>query len=332
MKKKSEPTSPKTGRDPFFDNLKAILILLVVLGHWIEPWVQRDNSLKAVYIFLYTFHMPLFIFVAGVFSKKNSIGLARLRRVLVKYATLYFLFDLVYKVADSVLFSKPFMWEPLTPYWIMWFLLSLCCWNLMLFLFSKSKLLIPVAFAIGILAGALGGVGYFFSLSRTFYFFPFFLIGFFFPYDGAKALGAGWGKKVIALVTLALAIQIVFFLAPEMNVSWFYGSRGYAQFDLDGVLGAVWRGLTYALTLLISMAVMVWVPKKEKIFTVVGKYTLYIYLLHGLVIRLLVAAGYYKEVRPEAWWILLGVGGLAVTLSAFPYERSLGGKAAIRSD
>ena len=56
-------------RDTYFDNLKFILILLVVVGHLIEPF-NDEAAMGAIYRFIYSFHMPLFIFAAGYFAKR----------------------------------------------------------------------------------------------------------------------------------------------------------------------------------------------------------------------------------------------------------------------
>ena len=55
----------------FIDNLKVILIFLVVFGHLIERYIDTNSTLLGVYMFIYTFHMPLFIFVSGFLSKKH---------------------------------------------------------------------------------------------------------------------------------------------------------------------------------------------------------------------------------------------------------------------
>ena len=54
-------------RDYYFDNLKAVLIFLVVLGHMVRR--IRTDLFFEVRDFIYLFHMPLFIFVSGYFSK-----------------------------------------------------------------------------------------------------------------------------------------------------------------------------------------------------------------------------------------------------------------------
>ena len=53
----------------FIDNLKVILIFLVVFGHLIERYIDTNLTLRGLYMFIYTFHMPLFIFVSGFLPK-----------------------------------------------------------------------------------------------------------------------------------------------------------------------------------------------------------------------------------------------------------------------
>ena len=51
-------------RDYGFDNLKLILICLVVLGHVLE--IAQKTPLRVFcYQIIYSFHMPVFIFLFG---------------------------------------------------------------------------------------------------------------------------------------------------------------------------------------------------------------------------------------------------------------------------
>lgn len=56
----------------FVDNLKAFLIILVVLGHCIQNFMSGYES-NLLFKFIYSFHMPLFIFVSGFVSYKEHI-------------------------------------------------------------------------------------------------------------------------------------------------------------------------------------------------------------------------------------------------------------------
>ena len=56
-------------RMPFFDNARLILIFLVVFGHMIQPFATDSQLINSIYAFIYIFHMPMFIMLAGFFAK-----------------------------------------------------------------------------------------------------------------------------------------------------------------------------------------------------------------------------------------------------------------------
>ena len=56
-------------RDRFWDSLKFILIFFVVYGHMIETYTPDGSFNRAMYNFIYTFHMPFFMFISGRFSQ-----------------------------------------------------------------------------------------------------------------------------------------------------------------------------------------------------------------------------------------------------------------------
>src|SRR5699024_53133 len=59
-------------RNAYFDNAKVILIFLVVFGHLIQPFISASSELNTLYLWIYTFHMPAFIFLAGFFAKGSG--------------------------------------------------------------------------------------------------------------------------------------------------------------------------------------------------------------------------------------------------------------------
>lgn len=62
-------------RDKSFDGLKYILIFLVILGH------MNTSDFNALWTtkIIYSFHMPVFIFISGYFSS-TEINASRFRR------------------------------------------------------------------------------------------------------------------------------------------------------------------------------------------------------------------------------------------------------------
>ena len=51
-------------RDPYWDNLKFVLIFLVVLGHFLMPAPAKGQFTRALYYWIYIFHMQAFVFVS----------------------------------------------------------------------------------------------------------------------------------------------------------------------------------------------------------------------------------------------------------------------------
>ena len=60
-------------RIALWDNLKFILIILVVIGHLADEFTAKSDVYKSVFLFIYTFHMPLFIFISGLFHSEKNI-------------------------------------------------------------------------------------------------------------------------------------------------------------------------------------------------------------------------------------------------------------------
>lgn len=59
----------KDKRDYSFDVIKGVLIILVIVGHVIHLFTGNGGwSTNPVFLTIYTFHMPLFIFISGFFS------------------------------------------------------------------------------------------------------------------------------------------------------------------------------------------------------------------------------------------------------------------------
>lgn len=61
-------------RNYLIDNSKGLLIFLVVLGHSLE-FIRKDYEVaRLLYVFIYEFHMPVFVFISGYLSKNVEKG------------------------------------------------------------------------------------------------------------------------------------------------------------------------------------------------------------------------------------------------------------------
>lgn len=65
------------------DVVKGILILLVILGHVILGTIQ-NNFIR---FFIYTFHMPMFLFISGYLVNLNKLRLYSYSGLIKHYAS-----------------------------------------------------------------------------------------------------------------------------------------------------------------------------------------------------------------------------------------------------
>ena len=66
------PSSVSTAqkqRVPYWDNARWIAIVLVVVGHAILKLIGESDPAYELYLFIYAFHVPLFVAVSGYFAK-----------------------------------------------------------------------------------------------------------------------------------------------------------------------------------------------------------------------------------------------------------------------
>ena len=66
----SEAVKKSTKRIYKWDNLKCFLIVMVVIGHFVNQYAPISNTMKSLSLFIYSFHMPLFIFLSGLLQKR----------------------------------------------------------------------------------------------------------------------------------------------------------------------------------------------------------------------------------------------------------------------
>ena len=67
-----------TNRIFLWDNLKFFLICCVVVGHFVDQHADVSNTYGSIFLFIYSFHIPLFLFISGLFYKIVSAIIDRL--------------------------------------------------------------------------------------------------------------------------------------------------------------------------------------------------------------------------------------------------------------
>ena len=177
--KQNQSTEVKAAeRNYRMDNLKCLLIFAVVFGHMLELFMGKNDSFKVIYLVIYSFHMPLFAFISGVFARFSP---EKIRNHLI-YP--YVVFQILYLLFANSVLEKEAEVQFTTPYWLLWYLFASIAWNLLLplvqgsgFTWKKKAAVLSAAFLAGILIGFDNKAGYYLSFSRIVEFFPYFLLG-----------------------------------------------------------------------------------------------------------------------------------------------------------
>ena len=304
-------------RYPALDSARFVLIALVVSGHLLEQLVDAGPFAAALYRWIYLFHMPAFVLISGAVSKP---ALTR-RRVVALITCLllpYVLFQTLYAAWDAWLFQTG-DWSQgyLTPYWLLWYLPSLACWRLLLPMFARLKFALPLAVAVALTAGLAPWIGHSLSLSRTLVFFPLFLLGYRLGGQRLQLLGDSPNRRGIALAVL-FAAGIGAWLLRDFDPEWLYASTGYEALDTAALPGIGIRLALLMASASCALAMLALTPHRA-MQRGLGRHSLTAYLMHGFLVRALVAAGasvWLARALPEPVELLacLVAGGLIAGL------------------
>lgn len=268
-------------REYRFDNLKLLLIVLVIFGHILE---FVPNSMDK-YIFIYTFHMPCFMFVTGYFAKFDRWN------IILKLVYPYFLFQTLYNYFETKeLLNANYQHTYIVPYWIMWYLLTIIIYYIMLPLFDDEKfvnriVLFAGAFICAIIFAKDVYIGYIFSLARTLHFLPFFLAGFYIKdtklYDWLNDIP--WFFKVLYLILVKLLTDIVL----GKNIITHMMLFGSTNYQTAGYSPKI-KIIIYAMAFAWIIGLVFIMPNiKIPFVTMFGRGTLSVFLLHGFIIKLI---------------------------------------------
>lgn len=276
-------------RNYYFDNAKLILIILVVVGHFINPIIFQDQALMALYLTIYSFHMPVMIFIAGYFSgstKGKMKGL--IKRLLIPFV----IFQPLFLMFNIFLFPKTILnlGYITTPFFVMWFLPCLLIWKMTL-PYLKSKYIVPISLIIAVFVGYLPFVGLDFTLSRLITFLPIFLLGY---HLRDKEFNFGTKAKVISI--FALMMLAIFCYYKPFHIWWLYGSEAYEVLNHPEWYAGVYRMLVYFGYGLASISFMALVPRKKYFFSNLGKNTMTVYLVHGFIRLILSYSNIYTTI------------------------------------
>ncbi|MFJ6566150.1 acyltransferase family protein [Streptomyces sp. NPDC091292] len=306
------PAAPERQRDAFFDNAKYLAIVLVAMGHAWEPLTDTGRTAEALYMTVYTFHMPAFILISGYFSRSFDMRPDRLRRLITGVAVPYVLFEVAYTFFKRWADDDPT--QPISlldPWYLTWFLIALFVWRLTTPLWKIVRWPVPLALAIAVLASVSPDIGDDLDLQRVLQFLPFFVVGLCMKPEHFQLLRHRT-VRLLALPVFAGALAVAYWAAPRMNTAWFYHRDSAQELGAPWWAGAVMTLALFGASIVLTACFFAWVPRRRMWFTVLGAGTLYGYLLHGFLAKGSRFWGWYDDYA----WLREPYGQVLVTLVA----------------
>lgn len=307
-----------------YDNLKFLLIILVIVGHMIDFFngYNQYDDLFMIRTFIYSVHMPAFIFLSGLFYKEKDTAVKAFQ---------FFSIGILMHVANSlslIPFGYAFKPNILTVPGVPWYMYAMAFFYIIMYLLRSvnKKQLLVISSILSLLIGCTAQLGDFLSLTRVIVFFPVFLLGTLTDRDKlVKTTDKLWLKlPALAVIAGWAALIITKFNNIKKLAPLFSGKNAYEK--LSGglsVYGIPLRMLVFFIAFVFCFSLLCLVPnKKIPLITVFGSRTLQVYFWHSPVIFIIIQTGLAAEmttsIKRRLVYLALGIV-IAFVLSLKPF-------------
>ncbi|MCF0134279.1 MAG: acyltransferase family protein [Blautia sp.] len=273
-------------RVALWDNLKFLMITLVVIGHFIDCLTKYSDFYKGLFLFIYAFHMPVFLFISGMFHSNKNIK----QRILF-FLSVGFLQKIVFAMLYAFLLQEELEFSLLSDAGIPWFMFVLAIYTVLLYLLrNQNKMyILAAAIVLSCFAGLDQSVGDFLYLSRTIVFFPFYLAGDMVKSEDVIAVK----EKYKWLPLVSLAVLVLWGLVCYSRLEEIYPLRylftGRHPFPEQFLqIGPAARLVCYFISSLTGAAFVFLVPNRRiPLVSDMGTHSIDVYFWHWGIILLL---------------------------------------------
>ena len=286
-----------------YDNVKALLIFLVVLGHMTTDYVSDSHLIRWTTLWIYTFHMPAFIFLSGLVHKQYitdesaSAGIKGETRLRLDKVLGFFLCGYGLKIFlqfTRTLMGQNPLWHWIEEPGIPWYLFVMAEYEALFYVMRridekvKPWMMITGAFALSAVIGYFPAVGDTFCLSRMINFLPIYMLGYYLDMKKFDAFIEQKRFKIAGALMIAISL-IACRMLPWGGYSlrkWFTGRRSYeflSDFFGSAAVSYGWliRLAVWAAALVITFSVIAVIPDKNfRFITTTGSRTLNVYFWH----------------------------------------------------
>jgi fucose 4-O-acetylase-like acetyltransferase len=267
-------------RVSLWDNVKGLLILLVVVGHFLSMY-DDSKIYRSLFVFIYTFHMPMFFFAAGLFHRNTNIA-----KKVYTYLVLYLLLKGVMYLLRCVLGENPTfrLWrEDGVP----WYMFTMAVFILVTYLLRDVNKVFVLLFSIllACLVGYDKTVTDYLVMSRCIVFYPFYILGTAVEREKLETIAANRYFK-----WAGVAVLVAYGILCRLKLDDIYELRGYftGRHPFPDDLGWLVRLECYLITLLVGIVFLLFTScKKIPLLTYIGQNTLQIYFWHRGILEVL---------------------------------------------
>jgi len=306
-------------RNHFVDSLKGFAIVLVVLGHSIQFGTYDGVTTKGVvFSFIYSFHMPLFMFLSGYVAKPDGTlryAKDRFLRLFVPFESYAFLVCIkeCIRFGSIIASAKHFLYLQLFPnnggLWFVYVLFFLhIILNLMIKMRASNNLGITCCISACVIISAFYDDWYLFGLKYILQYLIFFLVGFILKnYAYISEVKGNFKNYAIALIEMGIMLTWRFEDLPIMFGTFNLHADSVLVRSLIFIYNffVPFVGIDFSRRVISSISnVRIVRIELEKL----GKMSLEIYFIHGLFIIELASVIKHIVSVPESLLVVIIFG------------------------
>ena len=262
-----------------WDNFKGFLICLVVFGHFLEIFIGTTGLIRNIWMLIYCMHMPAFAFVSGYFFKNKP-------KFYLKYGLIYIVFQIFYIWYAGAYSDEKWPYEMtwhnffLRPCHHLWYIFSLLVWGTVAAVCRKITLpvlLLSVTVAIAVPYSHILSIWL-----KSIYFLPYFMLGLYLRRINFNLQDflTRYHRLINGAFIGGALLMLLLFDLQKFHYQWLLGICQYTGFytptDQIFLIALATAGTLSAAQLIYA--------RPRKFLTWCCRYTLYIYLLHMMLI------------------------------------------------
>lgn len=265
-------------RDVFFDNIKGVMLFLVAFGHILNVYCGENSNIIEYTImkYIYLFHMPMFAFVTGYFSKNVEKSRDKaVHNILIPFI----FFQSIYVLTAAIMIklklatfnSDVFNYSVIVPSSAFYYLLATFVWKMIAKDIIKLRFPLVISFVLGLIISLTSNKEFHVGYGAVFSLLPFFVIGLLVSSDLIKRIRNI--KKIYAVIILVLGVLPAYYFPYAIHsIRFTYEMQGFST-----IIGLCWRVVYYAIAVLMGLAILVLSSNNKSVFSRIGEQSILVY-------------------------------------------------------